>query len=55
MVDNILQASGWFSNVTGTDCAVSVFEALDRKNVTWKNYYETDIIDGKSNAVRCIL
>lgn len=45
MVDNTNQASGWFANVTGTDCAVSIFEALDKKNITWKNYYETDIID----------
>jgi phospholipase C len=45
MVDNTDQASGWFANVTGTDCAVSIFESLDKKNITWKNYYETDIID----------
>lgn len=45
MVDNTDQASGWFANVTGTDCAVSIFEALDKKNISWKNYYETDIID----------
>lgn len=45
MVDNGDQASGWYSNVTGTDCAVSVFEAMSKSNITWKNYYETDIID----------
>ena len=39
MVDNTDQASGWFANVTGTDCAVSIFEALDKKNISWKNYY----------------
>ncbi|GAD93287.1 phosphatidylglycerol specific phospholipase [Paecilomyces variotii No. 5] len=39
------QASGWFNNVTGTTCAVSIFEALSNKNISWKNYYETDIID----------
>ncbi|KIW67028.1 hypothetical protein PV04_06306 [Phialophora macrospora] len=44
-VDNTDQAAGWFSNTTGTDCAVSIFESLSRKNITWKNYYETDIID----------
>ena len=45
MVDNTDQASGWFANVTGTTCATSIFEALDKKNITWKNYYETDIVD----------
>ncbi|KAK4561567.1 hypothetical protein LTR86_004246 [Recurvomyces mirabilis] len=45
MVDNTNQAAGFFQNVTGTDCAVSIFEALDKKNITWKNYYETDIVD----------
>jgi len=45
MVDNTDQASGWFANVTGTTCATSIFEALDNKNISWKNYYETDIID----------
>lgn len=45
MVDNTHQAAGWFANVTGTECAVSIFEALSRKNITWKNYYESDIID----------
>ncbi|EXJ58517.1 hypothetical protein A1O7_05943 [Cladophialophora yegresii CBS 114405] len=44
-VDNTDQSAGWFSNTTGTDCAVSIFESLSRKNITWKNYYETDIID----------
>ncbi|KAG9672321.1 phosphatidylglycerol specific phospholipase, partial [Aureobasidium melanogenum] len=45
MVDNGKQASGWFANVTGTTCAKSIFESLSEKNITWKNYYETDIID----------
>lgn len=45
MVDNTNQASGWFANVTGTTCAKSIFESLSEKNITWKNYYETDIID----------
>lgn len=45
MVDNTDQAYGWAANITGTDCAVSIFEALSKKNITWKNYYETDIID----------
>ncbi|EHY56032.1 hypothetical protein HRR83_006587 [Exophiala dermatitidis] len=39
------QATGWFANVTGTTCATSVFEALSNKNISWKNYYESDIID----------
>lgn len=34
MVDNGDQASGWFANVTGTDCAVSIFEALEKKGVS---------------------
>ncbi|KAI7629874.1 phosphatidylglycerol specific phospholipase [Hortaea werneckii] len=45
MVDNGDQSAGWWNNVTGTDCAVSIFEALEKKNVSWKNYYETDILD----------
>ncbi|KAI9739122.1 MAG: hypothetical protein M1834_007335 [Cirrosporium novae-zelandiae] len=45
MVENGDQSSGWFNNVTGTSCAKSIFEALSDKNITWKNYYETDIID----------
>jgi phospholipase C len=45
MVDNTNQASGWFANVTGTTCATSIFEALSKKGISWKNYYETDIID----------
>lgn len=45
MVDNTNQASGWFMNVTGTTCAKSVFQALTEKGISWKNYYETDIID----------
>ncbi|KAJ5584555.1 uncharacterized protein N7459_004355 [Penicillium hispanicum] len=44
-VDNTNQASGFFNNVTGTTCATSVFESLTNKNISWKNYYETDIID----------
>lgn len=45
MVDNTKQASGWFANVTGTTCATSIFEALSHTNISWKNYYESDIID----------
>lgn len=45
MVDNTNQASGWFANVTGTTCATSIFESLSKKGISWKNYYETDIID----------
>ncbi|KAJ9494239.1 hypothetical protein LTR99_003100 [Exophiala xenobiotica] len=45
-VDNTAtQSTGWFANVTGQSCATSIFEALDKKNITWKNYYESDIID----------
>lgn len=44
-VDNTDQAAGFFLNTTGTTCAVSIFESLSRKNITWKNYYETDIVD----------
>lgn len=39
------QSTGWFANVTGQSCATSIFEALDKKNISWKNYYESDIID----------
>ncbi|GAM90117.1 hypothetical protein ANO11243_081570 [Dothideomycetidae sp. 11243] len=45
MVDNTYQAAGWFANHTGTTCATSIFESLTNKGVTWKNYYETDIMD----------
>ncbi|KAK8177205.1 phosphatidylglycerol specific phospholipase [Phyllosticta citrichinensis] len=45
MVDNTDQAAGWYANVTGTTCAKSIFEALGEKNISWKNYYETDIVD----------
>ncbi|KAK9371757.1 phosphatidylglycerol specific phospholipase [Lipomyces chichibuensis] len=44
-VDNTGQAAGFFNNVTGTNCATSIFEALSKKGISWKNYYETDIID----------
>lgn len=37
MIENDYQASGWFNNVTGTTCATSIFEALSKKNITWKN------------------
>ncbi|GAB7348660.1 hypothetical protein MBLNU459_g7026t1 [Dothideomycetes sp. NU459] len=46
MVDNTEQAYGWAANITGTSCATSIFESLSNANVSWKNYYETDIIDG---------
>ncbi|KAJ5163767.1 Phosphoesterase [Penicillium coprophilum] len=45
-VDNTHQSAGFWINVTGITCAVSIFEPLSKKNVSWKNYYETDIIDG---------
>ena len=32
-------------NVTGTTCANSIFEGLSDKTISWKNYYETDIVD----------
>ncbi|KAA8646102.1 hypothetical protein EYZ11_011871 [Aspergillus tanneri] len=44
-LDNSNQAAGFFNNMTGTTCATSIFEALSHKNISWKNYYETDIID----------
>ncbi|CAG7990310.1 unnamed protein product [Penicillium olsonii] len=44
-VDNTDQSAGFWNNVTGTSCAVSIFEALSKKGVSWKNYYETDIVD----------
>ncbi|KAJ6093152.1 hypothetical protein N7486_008441 [Penicillium sp. IBT 16267x] len=44
-VDNTNQAAGFWNNVTGTTCSTSVFESLTAKNISWKNYYETDIID----------
>ncbi|OQV08704.1 hypothetical protein CLAIMM_12932 isoform 2 [Cladophialophora immunda] len=45
LVDNTVQAYGWQLNSTGASCSKSIFEALSDKNITWKNYYETDIID----------
>ncbi|KAF7115498.1 hypothetical protein CNMCM5793_002456 [Aspergillus hiratsukae] len=45
-VDNTDQAAGFFNNVTGTSCATSIFESLENAGISWKNYYETDIIDG---------
>ncbi|PLN74600.1 phosphoesterase-domain-containing protein [Aspergillus taichungensis] len=45
MVDNGDQAAGFFNNVTGTTCATSIFESLSERGISWKNYYETDIID----------
>ncbi|OZJ04694.1 hypothetical protein BZG36_02554 [Bifiguratus adelaidae] len=45
-VDNTNQAAGLWNNVTGTNCTKSIFELLSEKNISWKNYYETDIIDG---------
>ncbi|KAJ5493290.1 hypothetical protein N7539_002036 [Penicillium diatomitis] len=44
-VDNTDQSAGFWNNVTGTTCATSIFESLSKKNVSWKNYYETDIVD----------
>ncbi|KAF2149023.1 phospholipase C [Myriangium duriaei CBS 260.36] len=45
MVDNTNQSAGWYANVAGTTCATSIFESLSEAGITWKNYYETDIID----------
>ncbi|KAJ5439970.1 uncharacterized protein N7458_010968 [Penicillium daleae] len=44
-VDNTDQAAGFFNNVTGTTCATSIFESPSKKKISWKNYYETDIVD----------
>lgn len=44
-VDDTTQAAGFFNNVTGTTCAMSIFESLENKGISWKNYYESDIID----------
>ncbi|OJJ51451.1 hypothetical protein ASPZODRAFT_55936 [Penicilliopsis zonata CBS 506.65] len=44
-VDDTTQAAGFWNNVTGTTCAVSIFESLSQSNISWKNYYETDIVD----------
>ncbi|KAJ5235661.1 uncharacterized protein N7469_004829 [Penicillium citrinum] len=44
-VDNTDQSAGFWNNVTGTTCATSIFESLSKKGITWKNYYETDIVD----------
>ena len=44
-MDNTYQSAGYFANNTGTNCTKSIFQLLSEKNITWKNYYETDIID----------
>ena len=44
-VDDTTQAAGYFNNVTGTTCAMSIFESLENKGISWANYYETDIVD----------
>ncbi|KAJ6187912.1 hypothetical protein N7519_002820 [Penicillium mononematosum] len=44
-VDNTYQSAGFWNNATGTTCAVSIFESLSKKNISWKNYYEADIVD----------
>ncbi|OZJ03661.1 hypothetical protein BZG36_03528 [Bifiguratus adelaidae] len=44
-VDDTTQSAGFWNNVTGTSCTKSIFELLSEKNISWKNYYETDIID----------
>lgn len=44
-VDDANQSAGFWNNVTGTTCAVSIFESLSNANITWKNYYETEIVD----------
>ncbi|PLB53033.1 phospholipase, PLC-D [Aspergillus steynii IBT 23096] len=45
-LDNNNQAAGFYNNVTGTTCATSIFESLSNRGISWKNYYETDIVDG---------
>ncbi|KAJ5456018.1 uncharacterized protein N7458_004282 [Penicillium daleae] len=44
-VDDTTQAAGFFNNVTGTTCAMSIFESLSNSGISWKNYYESDIVD----------
>lgn len=45
LVDNTVQSAGWFMNTTGTNCTSSIFQSLSEAGISWKNYYETDIID----------
>ncbi|KAK9453386.1 phospholipase C [Dipodascopsis uninucleata] len=48
-VDNVAsQPSGWNNNGTGFNCSVSVFEALSKKGISWKNYYEGYLMDAKT-------
>jgi phospholipase C len=44
MVDNTYQ-SYTVGTKNGTTCTKSIFELLSEKNITWKNYYETDWAD----------
>ncbi|KAH8647777.1 phospholipase, PLC-D [Xylariales sp. PMI_506] len=45
MVDNTYQDAEIYSTYAPANCSLSIFEALDQKNISWKNYYETVITD----------
>jgi len=44
-IDNTFQAAEVGSKLPPVNCSVSLFEAIDRKGISWKNYCESDISD----------
>ncbi|KAF2100555.1 phospholipase, PLC-D [Rhizodiscina lignyota] len=45
LVDNGLQCANVGCTEPGLSCSVSIFEALSKKGISWKNYYEQTITD----------
>ncbi|KAJ5878580.1 hypothetical protein N7455_002045 [Penicillium solitum] len=57
-VDNTDQSAGLWNNVTGTTCAVSIFESLSKKNISWKNsvtpYTHPSVSSVASNDIKWV-